>query len=156
LRWLASKPKPASVLMVCSGNICRSPFAAALFRKLAGENGIQIRSAGFFGGGRSCPGEAVAAAAHFGLDLTAHRAEVLTPELVRETDLIIVMEAVQQRALAALFARRRDVILLGDLDPEPIETRTVHDPISQSLDVFLDSYARIARCVRQLCTALRK
>src|SRR6267142_4500188 len=46
------------------------------------------------------------------------------------------------------------VLVLGDLDPAPVETRTIRDPIDQKQDVFEQVYARIARCVRELVTIL--
>src|SRR6185312_12256998 len=104
--------RPRSILAVCYGNICRSPMAAALFgRALAG---VDIASAGFIGPGRPSPREAVAAAANAGVDLSDHRSRLLTPDLVRWADLVVVMDAVQQRRVVERFGRSwRDVIVLG-------------------------------------------
>ena len=147
---------PRSMLVVCYGNICRSPMAAALFRRALAGTGIEIGSAGFIGPGRGSPPEAVAVAAGAGVDLSGHRSRLLTPDLVRWADLIVVMDAAQQRRVVERFGRSwRDVIVLGDLDPAPIDGRTIRDPVNQTADVFEQCYARIERCVREFTRLLR-
>jgi protein-tyrosine phosphatase len=69
------------VLFVCAGNICRSPFAEGLARRLATERGVDVEfaSAGEIAlDGDRCPGDAVAAAREHGVDLSLHRARRLT------------------------------------------------------------------------------
>ncbi len=158
LRLLASRDAPVSVLFVCLGNICRSPFAAARFRNaLPAElaDSMRITSAGFLGAGRRAPPSALAAAAPSEVDLSEHRSSVLTSELVRGADLVVVMDREQQRHICAAYGRHpEDVLILGDLDPVPIETRAIRDPYDQPPVVFEASYARIERCVLQLAGAL--
>lgn len=141
-----------SVLFVCYGNICRSPYAAAAYARLAGEAGgaVRVTSAGFIGPGRPSPPEAQTVAARRGLDLAAQRSRLITEPLVRDHDLIVVMERAQAAALARTFGRDRGVLVLGDLDPEPIDTRTILDPYGRTEDEFEAVYARIDRCVRSL------
>jgi protein-tyrosine phosphatase len=155
LENLRNRTRPATVLVVCHGNICRSPFAAALLHRALAALGIDVQSAGFIGFNRPAPAEAMAAAVRHNVDLTAHRSRLLTPSVVRAADLIVVMDATQRRLLWERFGRStRDIILLGDFDPEPVESRTVRDPVNEGLEVFAEVYARIARCVQQLATAL--
>ena len=150
LEALRRGPGLKSVLVVCQGNICRSPVAAALLARALPAPGVEIRSAGFIGPNRPPPAEAVAAASRHGVDLSEHRSRLLTADLVRAADLIIVMDPVQQRTVRERFGRRsREVLVLGDLDPAPVETRTIRDPVEQSRDVFDQVYERIARCVRE-------
>ena len=61
------------------------------------------------------------------------------------------MDAVQRRAICDRFGRaERDVLVLGDFDPQPIDSRKIRDPVKQPLKVFEETYARIERCVREL------
>jgi protein-tyrosine-phosphatase len=61
------------------------------------------------------------------------------------------MEPEQQDRVCGNFGRwRADVIVLGDLDPEPITRRAIQDPVEQPASVFEESYARIDRCLRTL------
>ena len=116
---------------------------------------IRIESAGFAGLKRPCPPAAVEVAAAFGLDLSGHRSKLLTSATVSDADLIVVMDETQARALHGLFGRDlRDVLILGDLDPEPIETRVIQDPVEQPKKVFERCYSRINRCVSQLVQAV--
>lgn len=153
---LAERRFPRLALVVCHGNICRSPYAAAALRRLlANVGGLQIVSAGFVGPDRPAPPEAVASAAARGVDLSRHRSKLLVPREVQRADLILVMDATQRRAICRGFGRNgRDVVLLGDLDPAPIETRGIADPLDQPRAVFAQSYARIDRCLRELARIL--
>jgi protein-tyrosine-phosphatase len=145
---------PRTVLFVCHGNICRSPYAAHVFQRALPpvlDEYMSVVSAGFIGPDRPAPATAIEAAAARGIDLRGHRSALLHADLVRAIDLTIVMEAVQRDQVTLWYgAAPRRVVVLGDLDPQPIETRTVRDPILQPLQVFSDTYARIDRCVAEL------
>jgi len=158
LNRLRTGSPPRLVLVMCHGNICRSPYAAArLGSELArSEHGaIRIESAGFAEWGRRCPPFAVEVAAALGLDLSDHRSEQVGRAGVARADLIVVMDGFQEWALRGLFGRDvRDVLILGDLDPEPIEPRMIEDPIEQPKEVFERCYSRINRCVGQFVQAV--
>jgi protein-tyrosine-phosphatase len=155
LEVLQRRPPPARLLVLCYGNICRSPFAAAVLARDLASAGVRVESAGFIGPGRPCPAEAVTVAAQRGIDLSAHRSTLLTAECLRSADLVVVMDAAQARAVCDRFGRRRDdILVLGDLDPGPITTRAVRDPVDQSMEVFAEAYARIERCAAVLVQVL--
>lgn len=152
---LRRRLRPAAVLVVCHGNICRSPFAAALLAREFSTEGVLVASAGFIGPNRACPPEAVTAAARRGEDLSTHRSGLLSQDLTRAADLIIVMDPAQGRAICERYGRSpRDIVVLGDLDPATLAARTIRDPIEQSADVYEATYTRIERCVAQLVAAL--
>ncbi|HEX7050788.1 MAG TPA: hypothetical protein VF188_11340 [Longimicrobiales bacterium] len=158
LRRLIERGIPRSVLFVCYGNICRSPYAAAAFAaalpaELRGH--VAIGSAGFFGLERPSPEAAVRVAARRGFDLSSHRSARVTQENAGTADLVVVMDTTQYRAIRRHFGREAEsVLILGDLDPLSIDTRTIRDPIDQPEEVFEASYARIDRCIRALVGAL--
>jgi protein-tyrosine-phosphatase len=145
---------PTGVLVVCHGNICRSPYAAAALRRLIPPplgDGLRIESAGFVGPNRRPPREAVTVAGGRGVDLSGHRSQVLTPQLVASVGLIVVMESWQGRAISSYYGRPgRDILVLGDLDPGAIDARAIKDPVEQPASVFAESYDRIDRCLREL------
>lgn len=152
-RLTNAAPWRGSVLFLCHGNVCRSPFAEVLFDQRMRAAGITTpasaaSSAGFVGPGRSSPAEAIAAAARVGLDLTAHRSRLLTAESVHESSLIVVMAAEQAKRIRSTFAvDAAKLLVLGDLDPLPIGTRSIRDPWKGSFEVFDECYARIDRCI---------
>lgn len=154
-RALRRRSLPRLMLVVCQGNVCRSPFAAELFRRALSQRGVRVESAGFLAPGRPSPLAAVAAAARRGVDLTAHWSRPLTPEAIRAGELVIVMDAAQRRTICDAFGRAKcDTIILGDLDPLPIATRTIRDPVDEPQEIFEVTYARIERCALELAKAL--
>ena len=153
LRRLSRRPHPPPLLFLCHGNLCRSPFAAGVARQLL-PSWVDVASAGFLAPGRRSPPEALAAAGEFGVDLSAHRSEILTVDHLRNTDLVVVMDRDQRRRLVTMQpALASRVVLLGDLDPVPTAERDVPDPVNQPLDAFRSAYGRIHRCVRALAGA---
>ena len=146
-----SLPAVRDLLVVCHGNICRSPFAAALLEARLRSTGITVHSAGFLGQGRPAPPHAVTAARARGVDLEAHRSRLVVPSLLRAADLIIVMEEAHRATLQYDFGVPDERILfLGDFDPGPPDLRGITDPWDRPLEVFETVYARIERCVSRL------
>jgi len=143
--------RPRSVLFVCQGNICRSPFAAALFAQLLPPTfSVSVASGGFVGPGRAPPGHALTTARTYGVDLSGHRSSALTSTTQLDADLIVVMSRAQEEALAARKKAGSMILVLGDLDPQPITQRTILDPWDSPVTAFDESYQRIDRCVREL------
>jgi protein-tyrosine phosphatase len=142
-----------SVLVLCHGNVCRSPFAeASLARMMAGSAlTATVSSAGFIGPGRLPPPEAQAAAARRGVDVSAHRSVVVTQPALDAADMIVVMTASQEQALRTrAHPIRGVVVVLGDLDPLPVRRRTIRDPWGCDESVFDASFERIDRCLAEL------
>jgi protein-tyrosine phosphatase len=86
----------ASILVVCTGNVCRSPIAEGFLRKALedalGDAAPSVASAGTAGweGSEATP-EAVAAAAELDVDIAAHRARRLRPGMAETADLVLCM-----------------------------------------------------------------
>lgn len=103
---------PGDILFVCTGNICRSPMAEALLGKGCRRT---IGSAGLQG----VDGEAVHPLAREqmdrrGIDISGHRARTVTPNMLLESGIILVMEAAHQAWLEAKMPMLRGrVHLLG-------------------------------------------
>jgi protein-tyrosine-phosphatase len=94
-----------SVLFVCTGNTCRSPLAAALWRRAAAARGLNVHaeSAGVAAReGAPASAEAIAVAREAGLDLGGHSAQLLTRPLVRAAQLVLVMGARERQFIAVL------------------------------------------------------
>ena len=90
------------ILVVCDGNICRSPTVAAMLRELKPEKSVS--SAGLVGlVGQDMEATARAVAEENGLDCGTHVARKLDSELCRDSDLILVMESRQKERLGRAF-----------------------------------------------------
>ena len=151
-----------SALFLCYGNICRSPFAAERAAQLVGRAGIRIRcaSAGIAANqARQCPLEARAAAESFGLNLDDHVPALLTPSMMDEFDLVVVMEAGQMQLLRERFAHARSRIVLLPLvdgaDRHGYARYNIADPFGQPRAAFDECYRRIDRSLQSLVHLLR-
>jgi protein-tyrosine phosphatase len=147
-----------SVLFVCEGNIYRSPFAAAClaaFRNEHRERPLRVGSAGFVGPNGASPHDAQHAARRYGIDLSAHRSQLLNGGMLVDWELIVVMEAGQATRIAKRFGFPRSrILVLGDFDPGRIDRRSIADPWSDPPKLLLGSYARVERCVRVVAALL--
>jgi protein-tyrosine-phosphatase len=143
------------LLFVCTGNLCRSPMAAAIADQLAlaMAREVEIRSAGTRArAGDPAHPQVVAVCRELGIDLTAHRATPLDEALVRWADRVFVMEpehATAARTLAPDLPEASVVHLAGLVGKAVIE-----DPIGAW---FRSTYRRtrdeLASAVRRALTS---
>src|SRR5262249_28475125 len=102
LARLAAYGTPSKIVFLCSGNICRSPFAARLAEQLLPQ--AQIVSAGFHSlDGRACPGKMLRVSRLFGVDLSPHRSHRITQDQIEGADLVLAMDPTQIEELRDLF-----------------------------------------------------
>jgi protein-tyrosine phosphatase len=81
------------ILMVCTGNTCRSPMAAAFLRKQFEDAGVEavVSSTGILFEGKPATDHGVAVMADRGIDTSRHRSRKLRAEMVARADLVIGM-----------------------------------------------------------------
>lgn len=154
---LRSIPEVRSVLVLCLGNICRSPYAAVLLENRTGgvPGGVRIVSAGFLRPDRPSPTEAIEVAAPRGVDLRPHRSRKVDAGMMLEADLIIVMDPEHaQRVYRMAPSAAARVLMLGETDPRPFQRRLIPDPYGGDRAVFEECYDRIDRCVVSLSRLL--
>jgi protein-tyrosine phosphatase len=158
-RMLAGLGTPTRAVFICHGNINRSAYAAGAFTRALPAHArahIRVSSMGFIGPGRSASELAQQVGGRRAVDLTNHRSRLLDAPELKETELIVVMSPRQRTdVLNLLKPASRDVLVLGDLDPERIDTRTIQDPYGHTEDVFERVFDRIDRCVDELVRSLR-
>jgi len=96
-----------NILIVCTGNMCRSPMAEHLLRKMAADAGMErvaVESAGIApAADRSIPPEALRALAVEGVDAAAHKPKGLDAKMVRKADLILAMEPAHRAYVMTKF-----------------------------------------------------
>ncbi len=110
-----------AILVVCTGNVCRSPLAEGILRRALqdrlGEEAPSVASAGVAGWeGSPATAESVEAARELGIDIAGHVARRLTPEMIARADLILAMAEEHRRTvIGAVPAAARRTFTMKDL-----------------------------------------
>jgi len=153
-------PRPVRVLFVCTGNICRSPLAEAVFKGLVKESGLDRRyeadSAGTHGYHEGDPADprTIKVGAKHGLVVDSIARELRNADFTR-FDLLVAMDRGHLREMRARCpeALHDKLLLLPDYDPDGV-LKDVPDPYYGALSGFEDIYRILDRCGRGLLDAL--
>ena len=122
----------STILVVCTGNVCRSPIGERLLRQYLPDR--RITSAGIFGlEGRPADDYAQEVARRHGISLDGHVARKLTRGLMQESDLILVMEPEHLRFISAMAPEIRGKSLLFG---QWLEPQDIPDPYRKSREAF--------------------
>lgn len=139
------------IVMVCTGNSCRSPMAAGFLEQLwRDEVPATVLSAGTsaFPGTPAAP-EAIAAARELGADIGRHRAREIDQALMDEATLVIAMTRSHAEWLQSRFPESGGKVLTlgelarGDAGPD------IMDPIGYSLETYRQVAAEIHTLLKE-------
>lgn len=119
-----------TILVVCTGNTCRSPMAKGIINAIIEEHNISdtvVKSAGLAASeGDSASDNAIAALEEIGIDISLHRSSpVLSNELL-EADCIYVMTEQHKNVIVDALPEVADKIIVMNIS----------DPFSQNLDRY--------------------
>ncbi|PSJ38435.1 hypothetical protein C7I55_18525 [Sphingomonas deserti] len=144
-----------AIVMLCHGNICRSPFAEQRLRAkaTAARLDLDIVSAGTIGlEGRRSPDQAISAARALGTDLAGHRSRFLDVEQARAAGAVIVFDDRNVDELHRLG-------LNGDINllrlPDLTGRAEIGDPYGHGPEAFARVYGEIDEAVDRLVAGIR-
>ncbi len=137
-----------NVLFVCMGNICRSPMAEGILRRIYEQSKItgKVESAGTmdWNVGSGADPRAVSVARANGIDLSKHRARQVSVDDFENFDVIFVMDnsnAISLRKIAPAHHKHKIRLLAGAAE--------IDDPYHSNEAAFHATYKTIDECCRQ-------
>jgi len=152
--------KPKSIIFVCQGNICRSPFAEYYLKERLKEIGIMIdvSSAGIKAiENNPANPTAIDTALKLNVNLNDHRTQKFNQKSLNPSTLIIVFEKWHLNYIKNIpgYTRNKNsVILLGLIHPSQPH-KNIPDPYGKNETVFIQVYQYIKETIENLITHLK-
>ncbi|MFT4136065.1 low molecular weight protein-tyrosine-phosphatase [Microbacterium sp.] len=157
---MCARVEPFRVMFVCTGNICRSPMAEVVLRRIAEQAGLGERLEASSSGlgdwhvGECADARALTALQRRGYDGSRHRARQFAVSDFDRHDLVVALDRSHERALtvqARGAAHADKIVLLLSFDPEAGDGLDVPDPYYYDSGTMFDHVlAMIERASRAL------
>lgn len=148
-----------SVLFICTGNICRSPMAEAILKKMVPvEADMHVFSAGSHAReGNLATENSILVSRDAGIDLSNHRARKLTTDMVREADMILAMEPLHIEHVLSLdiWVKDKTLNLVRFAQSCPGGGDLIPDPYGESLREYQICFRKIDACVNNFYKMIR-
>jgi protein-tyrosine phosphatase len=139
----------SAILVLCIGNICRSPMAEGLLKRALPDKTVLSAGIGALAGHPADP-FAVRIMQEQGIDISAHRARSLAARMVSEADLILTMDLEQKRHVESHYvASKGKVFRIGEF-----KKYDVRDPYQRGIEDFRNAYRLIAEGVDDIAGRL--
>ena len=138
--------KPAQIVFVCQGNICRSPYAEYKARQLFADHQekLAFSSAGMLPRNhRPSPANAVSAAAACGIDLTQHQSHNLTGEVLNQAQLIVIFDEINFDFFKNRYPESQKPTALITSFKSNNNIAVVNDPEGDTTEGFINCYRNI-------------
>lgn len=142
------------ILMVCLGNICRSPLAEGILKSKLSED-FTVESAGTLenmNAGKSPDSRSVEVAKDHGMDISSQRSQKLTAKDLEDYDLIFCMDKKNLEDVKSLATNENQQQKISLL----IEDGEVPDPFWSEKDAFENVFQLVDEACEKIAAKLKK
>lgn len=148
-----------TVLFVCTGNTCRSVMAEGLMKEMVKvRDDIRVLSAGIL----AIPGfgpskNTIEACNKHGIDISKHITRNLTEEMIKESDVVLVMEKIHKDYILDKWGYCKDKVFLLSEYGKAADTgidSDIRDPIGQPIEVYDACLNNIKESLERLIKSL--
>jgi tRNA threonylcarbamoyl adenosine modification protein (Sua5/YciO/YrdC/YwlC family) len=147
--------KNKTVLFVCTGNSCRSVMAKALLEKILKEKNrmdVRVLSAGIMMmTGLGASQETIEVIRREGIDVSGHRSQRITADMIKRSDLILIMEKLHEEKILEMAPEAKNrLFLLKEFAKIDVNNLDIPDPIGRTLEFYEKTFAIIKEAVERV------
>lgn len=151
---IESAIKKKFILFICTGNSCRSVMAKALLEKKMKGKGrfdVEVLSAGLMATGLSATEATREVLKREGMDVSGHLSQIVTNEMIKKSDIILVMEKLhEQRILQLVPDAKNRVFLLKEFAKINDTGFDISDPIGKPKEFYEQTYSVIKEAIERI------
>ena len=144
-----------TILFVCTGNSCRSVMAKGLLEKKlkeAGRKDVEVLSAGIaIISGYRATEETIELMRKEGIDVSGHYTQRINPEMIKKSDVILVMEKMHESRITQLVPQAKNrVFLLKEFAKIEDNNLDIADPIRKLMEVYEQTLYTIKEAIERV------
>ena len=150
------------IMFICTGNICRSAMAHAMFEKMVKEQNknVQVYSCGIYAQNGDIPTyEAIETMNEYGINLRNHRATNIRRSRIKEMDIILCATESHKQSVLHMYPKLKEKVFTmkeyAKLDNNG-QDMDIKDPWGYDMNVYQNCAREIEECNEKIIYLLRK